>query len=56
MLKLNEPVIVGPTETRLLTKIHLIYSAKTAKIICSVFFFWFNMKVVVVVVVRFILE
>ena len=32
MLKLNEPVIVGPTETKFLTKIYLVYSAKTAKI------------------------
>ena len=32
MLKLNEPVIVGPTET----KIYLVYPAKTAEI------FWAN--------------
>ena len=25
MLKLYEPVIVGPTETKILTKIHLVY-------------------------------
>ena len=31
MLKLNEPVIVGPTETKILAKIHLVYAAKTAK-------------------------
>ena len=33
MLKLNEPVIVGPTETKILTKIHLVFSVKTAKIL-----------------------
>ena len=32
MLKLNEPVIVGPTETKILTKIHLVYFDKTAEI------------------------
>ena len=31
MLKLNEPVLVGPTETKILAKIHLFYSTKTAK-------------------------
>ena len=33
MLKLNETVFVGPTETKILTKIHLVYSAKTAQIL-----------------------
>ena len=36
MLKPNKPIIVGPTETKLLAKYILVYSAKTAKI------FWAN--------------
>ena len=37
MLKINESVIVGRTETKFLAKIHLVYSTKTAEI-----FYLFN--------------
>ena len=46
MLKLNEPVIVGPTETKFLTKMHLVYSAKTSEVLEWIYFTpaWLNAK------------
>ena len=46
MLKLNEPVIVGLTETKFLTKIHLVYSAKTSELLEWIYFIpaWLNAK------------